>query len=315
MNSDSNPGTFNVSPPSMLGNLILARMIAGKNPPTRSDLVKALKPLFPADLRGSDGDWKELVNRTLEELAASEKITDAVRNIRITQAGERDLKAFLNVDALPERKQWGSIKKSYLTPLAIGARPTKTEANNATSSDGFKAAVLVKLFGLRLNPYPSLPQAIRALVAQKGVKTQTNSLDSLRDAFLENWISSLSADNVYSERDSRASTPKTPIHRPTTDLTVFATKVKDIARSLRNESTGEKVLISRIWQQFQSQNTVEDAITRNQFDQNLLLSNREQLLTLSRAELLGNVSDQERQESEVTPASGDGFHFVRTDRN
>jgi len=315
MNSDSNLGTSAASPPSILGNLILTRMIANKNPPTRSVLVKDLKPLFAADLRGSDSDWKGLVSRTLEELAASGKLTDPVRNIRITPTGEEGLKTFLKVDSLPERKPWGTLKKAFLTPLAIGAQPTKTEANNAKSSDGFKAAVLVKLFGLRVNPYPSLTQAIRALVAQKGVKTQTSSLDSLRDAFLENWISSLDADTVYSERDPGDSKTYTLAAHQPDDLAAFAAKVKHIARSLRNESTGEKVLISHIWQQFESENTVGTKITRDEFDENLLLSNRQQLLTLSRAELLGNVDEREREESEVRPESGDRYHCVRTDRN
>lgn len=354
MNTNADQNLENSSPLSTLGRLILTRMIANRKPPTRADFVKDLKPLFSADLRGTDSDWKQLVYRTLEELALAERITDPARNIRITEQGRADLRAFLQVDSLPEQKTWSVIKKVYLTSLAIGQPPTPGKtADKLKTSDGFKAAMLVKLFGLRLNAVPSLPLAIHALAVQQGLKPQKQHPEALRDAFLENWINSLDAAAVFAAREVEDPVPGSTIPSPGTaspgtassntassntpglvtasytaagstvsdtaadssqQLRQFVARVKEIARSLRDESTGPKILISRIWQRFQ-ETDASPAMTRSEFDEQLLHSNREQLLTLSRADLVGHLSPEDRRDSEIHPESGGQFHFVRTDRD
>ncbi len=315
MNSDTKTHT---TTPSILGSLILTRMIANSKGPGRGDLVKDLKFLIPATVRGSDSDWKQLVYRTLEELSEQNHITDPVRKIEITDSGRQHLRDFLNVETLPEKMRWSVLKKRHLIPLALGSFPSgKPEVTNASTGDGFKAAMLVKFFNLPINAYPSLPQAIQALAAMQGLKMRNNTHAAMQDALLENWISSSDQSAVFSARSSQATVADPlPVASATATtpmpLNEFAARVRRPAGNLRDDRHGEKVLISRIWERFRADADVA-GISRSEFDQLLLQSNREQLLALGRADLPGTLDPKEYGESEVQPPSGDRFHFVRAD--
>jgi hypothetical protein len=300
---------------SLLANLLLTRMIAGKKAPPKSGLVKDLRAFFSDNVRGSDSDWKQLVSLTLEELATIGHITHPSVKIEITANGVAAVERFLGVKDVPRGMQWSALKKRLLVPVAIGTRPTcPAEFRNADSADGLKAALLVNLFDLPLNNYPSFAQAFKALLATKGVSISELRQGQLCDAIVQQWVQQQDSKATFTFRNSGLSTsPSTTSTETDTGLRAFVSKVQELATELQGESPVQKVLISEIWHRFKS-DAEAPTTSRDQFDCNLLQANNRKLLTLSRADLPASLPASIRRETEVSDAAGVAFHFMRTEQ-
>ncbi len=300
--------------PSILGCLILTRMIANSKPPARGQIVKDLKPLVAIGLREPDKAWRDLVALTFKELFALSCVSDPVRKSEITDHGRAALRHFLKTDALPERKSWSVIKKSVLAPLALGHQPaTSRDLDRIAKADGFHAALLRHLFDLRLTAFPSLPLAISALAAQKGLQPLKPTADSLRDAFLQSWITGISEDQVWSSRLSEGGVEQSN-EAENRSLPGFANRVRSIALEIPGARETGKVLISQIWDRLKAA-MGSGSLSRESFNEQLLLSNQARLLSLSRADLTVGLDEREIRDSEISPEFGDSFHFVRTDQD
>ena len=294
--------------------MILTRMIANSKPPTRSKVVKDLRPLFPASLQVSDAAWKELIAQTMRELSQLNCVSDPVKKSEVTEHGREVLRGFLKTSSLPDRKSWSTIKKLVLAPLAFGEKPASAkELDRVGKADGFHAELLRHLFKLKLNAFPSLPLAISALAAQQGVHAKKPTADSLREAFLQTWIASIDGYQILS---TRSETAVSNVSSPSAieSLPVFADRVRQIASSLSDSNQASKIFISRIWDLMKSSDDGK-SLSRNRFNELLLQSNQAQLLSLSRADLSTGLDPQEFRDSELSPEFGDKFHFVRTDRD
>lgn len=300
--------------PSVLGCLILTRMIANSKPPARGQVVKDLKPLVKISLQGSDKAWKDLIAQTFGELFGLNCVSDPIRKSEITDRGREVLRSFLRTDTLPERKPWSAIKKGVLAPLALGHQPTNSkELDRIGKADGFHAALLRHLFDLRLTAFPSLPLAISALAAQQGLQPLKPTADSLRDAFLQSWIAGISEDQILSGRVSESPAERSEA-ADNESLSGFANRIRAVAQSLPSSRETGKVLISQIWDRLK-ESAGAASLSRESFNEQLLLSNQSRLLSLSRADLTVGLDEQEVRDSEIVPEFGDSFHFVRTDRD
>src|SRR5690606_27946374 len=82
--------------------------------------------------------------------------------------------------------------------------------------EGFKAALLARLFDLPVNRLPTLNQVIAALAATRGLRTTRNDVNSLREAALRRWVEQggrpLSADGTSPESITPPRTSGQPPH-------------------------------------------------------------------------------------------------------
>ncbi len=161
-----------------------------------------------------------------------------------------------------------------------------------------------------------------ALAAQATGSAGTHP-DKVREALICNWLreqdmlsgpaeaESVTAGSVPVDSamgESERAEPAAPF-----DLQAFTSQVIEIARASTSGWFGEhKVFISHVWNRFRQHPDFVD-MTREQFDRHLVEANREDLLTLSRADLVSGMDPDDVQQSEIRlPHSS--FHFIRTDR-
>jgi hypothetical protein len=89
--------------------------------------------------------------------------------------------------------------------------------------------------------------------------------------------------------------------------------VRELADTSPTGHFGEhKVFISHVWDRFR-EDQASNGMTREEFDRRLVEANRENLLTLSRADLVDAMDPADVQASEIR-LSHSTFHFIRTDR-
>ncbi len=155
--SEPRPGTLTP------GSLVLARLLpAGKNGAPCAQLQDALRTGLDRDEKGPAlADLLEgLVSKGLIERTGK----GTTERWRLTESGQRQALDVLGLDALPSRTSWTIIRNVYLTVRSLGLHaPTAAEVRRFGQADGFKAALLKSRFGLPIDDYPTLPQAVSAL--------------------------------------------------------------------------------------------------------------------------------------------------------
>lgn len=121
--------------------------------------------------------------------------------------------------------------------------------------------------------------------------------DKVREAVICRWVRAIDPETV----------------QPPYDLPAFADRVRQLACSATTGRFGEhKVFISHVWSRFR-QDAVAVGMTRQEFNNHLVDANRENLVTLSRADLVSGMNPDDVQQSEIKlPHSS--FHFIRTDQ-
>lgn len=336
--------------PSRLGELILVRLAAAGSSPGQSVLERGLKPYFSCRLGLSDGQWRTLLDNTLDELASQGFVER--KPVGLTEIGKAVACHFLQVEELPADCKWLTLRNRYLLARALKIRPREAkEWKRLATADGLRAAVLVRFYGLPLDPLPTLTQALEALAQQQlqqadeiepsGSKTEVreeilretlipdqpgelktrlpalvtkarnNSIESLRQAVINHWLDECDAKTcqlVCSSQTEKSS----PATEAPTDLAAFARQIQELARQSPTGRFGEnKVFLSHLWQQFQREMSHE-AITRDEFDDRLLEANRQNLITLSRADLISEMDPADVDDSEIALPHAT-FHFIRTD--
>ena len=332
--------------PSRLGNFILLRLAAVGNPPNRKVLDQALKPYFSCRLGLADGQWRMLLDNTLLELAGYGWIEE--RPYRLTLAGWMALKDFLQIDDLPVAGKWLALRNRYLIARALDIPAgSPSQLNRLATPDGLRAAVLVKHYKLPIEPLPTLEHALDVLAEQElppkskltspkanpqdrderlrlaliphqpgalkaclpafVTKAQNNSPESLRRAVINGWLNGCDAHEYHF-----LSGPVEDLEDSTFDLQTFARQILDLAsRSKTGHFGGNKVFLSHVWKTYHKHPGTPD-VTREEFDNFLLEANRQNLITLSRADLLSEMDPRDVEASEISfpPAT---FHFIRTD--
>lgn len=328
----SNPST-----PSRLGQFVLVRLLATGKPPARSDIDKSLKRYFADRLALTAGDWKTLLDGTLDELGKSGLIES--RPYRLTPPGRQAALGIIGIDSLPPRTTWQSLRNRFITAMALGILPLgKSQLERLGKADGMRAAILAGHYQLPSGPVPTLSRALHELAWQQLAKAHELADVSHKDftrrsvliatllegrsvshpeealAAMATGASATTPDVV---RDSlicqwlnRADSSEVVIDR--FDLKEFARIVRELAANSAAGRFGpNKVFIDTVWHRFQSQPGIPP-MTRRQFDHRLVDANAAGWLTLSRADLVGAMDPESVRLSEIR-LSDASFHFVRTD--
>jgi hypothetical protein len=157
------------------------------------------------------------------------------------------------------------------------------------------------------------------LLAAQATKAENTSADKVREAVIRQWLG---------ERDrsgASAGTGATSAQQPANgqhgqvaaaapfDLARFAERVRELARTSPTGRFGEnKVFLSHIWERFHEQ-PGGNGMSRAEFERHLVEANRQDLLALSRADLVSAMDPADVEASEIRlPHST--FQFVRADR-
>jgi len=322
--------------PSRLGSFVLVRLMASGKPPAPAELRKSLRNLFADRLGLSDSAWAAQVDGTLTELRRDGLLEP--KKLIVTPAGQAAVSQFLGVDSLPAKRTWPLLRNRYLLAKTLGVRPQSAKDwEKLGTADGLRAAILTRHFHLPLAPGASLAQVLRVLAwsqltqahelslpthleftrnnvlsatllsGQSGppgerlptlvIGARRNHPDALREAVLRRWLDEQEGRETASARIT---------------LPDFARRVKDLARTSPTGRLGEnKVFISHIWDRFRT-DPAASALTRPEFNRLLLEANREDLLALSQADLVGLLEPADVADSAVSLASAT-FHLVRID--
>lgn len=340
--------------PSRLGEMILVRLAAAGNPPSQSALERCLKPYFSCRLGLSDGQWRTLLENTLDELAHQGFVER--KPTSLTEIGKAVACHFLQVEDLPADCKWMTLRNRYLLARALEIRPREAkEWKRLATADGLRAAVLVRFYGLSLDPLPTLTQALEALAQQQaqqageieasGTKTEVreeilretlipdqpgdlktrlpalvtkarnNSIESLRQAVINHWLDECDAKScqlVCSSQSKKIPPPASESPVTPADLSEFARQIQELARHSQTGRFGDnKVFLSHLWKHFQKESP-RTGITRQEFDDRLLEANRQNLIILSRADLISEMDPADVEASEIALPHAT-FHFIRTD--
>ena len=306
--------------PDAVADLILARLLVpSKKPPAPGAVEKAVTPLLrkpPA---------KGFVAASRPGLQAAGLLTTP--GLTLTPAGRTRALAYLGIDALPAKSNWGTVQAKYLLPLALGL--TVEEAGRldkqpklvgfllkrkfdlpvgATGAkalealvcrllgfprcagyDELAAAVVGRHVGSELRPDQLPTQGVRALLGTTG-----HDLKSLRAASLAGAFGS-------TERE-----PEPPA--ATLDLAAFAARVLAAAKSCPTGRFGRnKVFIAHVWRHL----AAGAALSLGDFKARLVEANQRRLLNLGPADLNPVFDAAELRESETLQYPST-FHFVLT---
>jgi hypothetical protein len=157
------------APPSVLGSLVLARLLIGEKGATLAQLRKDLDPLVAH--RWTGAEWTERLERTLEQLESDGSVVrkkplkGKIDSFVLAPEGRTRALASLDVEALPPKTTWAALKKSFLPARALGLPGPKGERLKSFSGKpGFKAAALRARFDLPLPEYPKGPEVERVLL-------------------------------------------------------------------------------------------------------------------------------------------------------
>jgi hypothetical protein len=320
-----------------LKELILVRLLSAGKPPAQSDMDKALRRYVAEQFAMPTAQWQESLGGALEELHDEGSILK--KPFQLTEEGRTAALSVLGVVSLPASVTWQTLRNRYLIAKALGIEPqSKAEWDHLSSAEGLRAAVLAKHHQLPLGPVPSLARALHAL-AWMQLRRSHDVVLPLENDFTRNSVLSVillegrpskKPEEVLAARATGASSPHPDKVREAVlckwvresdqgtvpipfDLGAFATRVRQLACSATTGRFGEyKVFISHVWNRFRREGFAA-GMTRHDFDRHLVEANRENLLTLSRADLVSGMNPDDVQQSEIKlPHSS--FHFIRTDQ-
>ncbi len=157
------------------------------------------------------------------------------------------------------------------------------------------------------------------LLSTEATKSLSTDIKHIRQAIIRQWL-----ETIPPETKPQAPTETQPVETTinngqnanaahTLDLPRFAASVREVAQTSPTGWFGEnKVFLSHVWNQYQGEGG-GNGMSRGEFDQLLVEANRQNLLTLSRADLVSAMNPEDVQSSEIQ-MSNSTFHFLRVDR-
>jgi hypothetical protein len=164
--------------------LVLARLLAvGDKGETRPKLIKELQKMVEFHQKGFG--WADRLNRAFDDLESATEIGRVkgksgkpTTKLVLTNEGRRNALQALNMDELPPKTTWATLKSTQLVALALG-RPGRAVGD-------FKAEILRTDYGLELGDKPTFAQATDVMAAKLiGLEpSQKFTKDSLLRKFL-----------------------------------------------------------------------------------------------------------------------------------
>jgi hypothetical protein len=332
-----------------LGSLILVWLLTRPDgQATARDLNKTLRPLL--DLRWSDAEQGRAVDEELSSLERAGRLARRKKSsLALTEPGRREGLAALGLDALPPKYDWRAAKKG-LFDRALGLPPAKSGAKKkraASRKEQICMAILRHRHDLPLNDGESLIKAGDALVgrqlglgpgerltlsavrravlnrllgstkplesdkaleqlAARAVAAPRADADELEKAVLKRWLDGSGDADVRSEAPAPA---KPAAANAPLDDTAFSERVLAAARASKTGRFGDrKVFISHVFRSLADEGAVPDDLAA--FKDRLIAAHRRGLLSLSRADLVGEMDAKDVDASEARYLSAT-FHFVR----
>lgn len=325
------PAPPTAPPAGPLADLILVRLLPAKASVSIADISQGVGEAFqrpPSQVQ---------VAEAVSALKQAGLIT-AGRSQRLTDAGRIRALAYLGVAELPPKANWGTVKAKYLVPRALGLSPTSPDdAKVFGDADKLAALLLKRKFalpagtGATLNTtfealackwlgfpdHVSLRTLVPAVISREmrfdppltpetltesgpvsilDAPRHRNAIDRFRAVALRNWATNGIA-------------PDQAVESEPFDLEAFADTVKSAARTCPTGRFGDnKVFISHVWRQLQDEPRFAPLGLAG-FKQKLVEANREDRLTLSRADLVQVMDPADVRESEAEYLNA-VFHFI-----
>ena len=316
-------------------NLILARLlVCGSRAPTRRDVQKCLDSLF-VDRLGKSA-WQTVFSSAFDRLVDTDQV--ACQPIALTAAGRDRALDFWNIDEVPPRLRWETLKREYIVPRVLGLPCRQLVGKDKTKS--LIAAVLKTRYHLAADTGDTLPAIVNALawrqlsidstarftpqavVAKLLLKSSrkpqadqvARSLARLAIGTAGNDLFAGALHQWIAKVDDAPELTATPGERPATagrdgTLTNFAADTLTAARGTETGWFGDnKVFISQVWNQLRAG---REFATKplDQFKKRLIEAHRCGLLELSRADLVERMDPRDVAESETRYLDG-VFHLL-----
>jgi hypothetical protein len=322
----------------MAEHLILARLLAGTvRAPTRRDVQKSLDSLFLERL--GESLWRSVFSSAFDRLVALEQVTS--QPIGLSAAGRDRALGYWQIDKVPPRVRWETLKRQYIVPRILGLSRQQLAGKDKTKS--LIAAVLKNKYHLASETGDTLPAVVNALawrqlnvdstarftpqavvaeILLKSTRKPTTdqaatSLARLafdtagNDLFagaLRQWIATAEIEGP----PAAGVVDQTSTADHNGELTTFAA---DTLRAACGAKTGwfgdNKVFISQVWNHLRAQREFA-ALTLAQFKERLVEAHRGRLLELSRADLVERMNADDVADSETRYLDG-VFHLLRID--
>jgi len=316
----------------LLNDLILARLLPAKRSISPKKLRDDLSPLF------RQAPSAESIAETLSALRAAELLIP--KGQQLTTAGRIRAMAYLGIAELPPKANWGTVKAKYLIPKALRLSPT-SESDIKTFGDANKLASLLlkRGLGLPVGTGTSLGSVFEAIACRELGYPDHAKLKDLIPHLLGKAIGS---NDPIKIKDALKVVPRVLLDAPKSgmeglravalvgftspalpqpivnlepfDLEEFANTVKAVAwRSPTGWFGDNKVFISHVWRQVEDEPQFA-TLGLTGFKEKLVEANRENLLTLSRADMNEELPPDDLDEAETT-YQNTVFHFVLMERD
>jgi hypothetical protein len=313
------------APTGPLADLILARLL----PATASVPPKKLRDDIGSLFRPAPSP--ETVGGTLAALRAAGLVTP--NGQQLTDAGRARARAYLGVTELPPKANWRTVKAKYLVPKALGLT---APADAETCGDAKRLAPLLlkRRLGLPVGTGSGLGAVLEAIACRELGYPDHSKLKELLPHLLGKAIGSDKPLDVNSAVNvvprvlldapkggleglravALAGLTGVITRRPMADpepfdLEAFAHTVVAVARRSPTGRFGDnKVFINHVWRQVADEPRFTP-LGPTGFKDKLVEANRENLLTLSRADLVQVMDPADVRESETAHLNA-VFHFI-----
>ena len=323
-----------------VADLVLVRMtLPSKKPVAPSVVRKDVSKLLDSEMSSAELDDLR------GELASAGFLTKGKRNtFALTDAGRERVLRFLGVAELPPRTNWSTVIATYLFPKAAGL--SADAAAKLDSGDKLAAFVLKRKYELAAGSGSTVNQVLEAVACKQLAFADETTLDGLLCAVLsrlmgserlpkeklakqlplfETGLTAASADAARCKmvRDWLGGVPRPqPLprrrhhhHKPPPpvepfDLPAFAATLRALAAGSPPEDRfhDNKVFIAAVARQASGSRTSRDSLSP-EFKQRLVEANSQNLLHLSRADLVQAMDPQWVADSETVYLNAT-FHFV-----
>jgi hypothetical protein len=323
-----------------IADLVLVRMaLPSKRPVAASVVRKDVGKLLSTEL--STDEFASL----RDELASAGLLAKGKRNMfTLTDAGRARALSFLDMSELPANANWTALIATHLFPKAV----TMSADAAATLSSGDKLAALLlkRKYGLGSGAGSTVSQVLEAIVCKQLDFPDENTLDGLLCAVLsrimgserltkeqlvkqfplfETGLTAVNADAArcklvgdwlgLAQRRPRQPSPAEPQSAEPFDLAAFAATVRALAANSRPDDRfhDNRVFIAALWRASQQEPNFP-RVSLPDFKQRLVEANSQNLLHLSRADLVAAMDPQMVTDSETAYLNAT-FHFVQLEED
>jgi hypothetical protein len=314
-----------------VADLVLVRMILpSKKPVSPSVVRKDVNKLLDSELSAVEFDDLR------SELASAGCLTKGKRNmLALADAGRERALRFLGVAELPSRMNWQTVIAKYLFPNAAGL--SASAVAKLDSGEKLAAFVLKRQYGLGAGAGSTVNQVLEAVACKRLGFPDERTLDGLLCAVLSKLMGSerltketlikqlplfgtgLTAAKADAARRKvvrdwlrGASLQPQSIERADEpfDLTAFASTVRALAAKSPSQDRfhDNKLFIGALWRATQREPNFP-RLSLPDFKQRLVEANSQNLLHLSRADLVQAMDPQLVADSETVYLNAT-FHFV-----